>query len=59
VCAGLRLFAGCRFERNVLRLGHLGLKPEATAEGSQLKRAVGSFEVNLSSKLVVRFDLAM
>jgi hypothetical protein len=38
----------------VLRLEHLGLKPEATAEGSQLKRAVGSFEVNLSSNVLVR-----
>jgi hypothetical protein len=44
---------------DVLRLGHLGLNPEATAEGSQLKRAVGLFEVDLSSKLVVRLELAM
>jgi hypothetical protein len=50
-------FAKFLFERNVLRLAHLGLKPEATAEGSQLKRAVGLFEVNLMSKLFIRLEL--
>jgi hypothetical protein len=45
------------FVRNRLRLAHLGLKPEATAEGSQLKRAVGLFEVYLRSKLFIGLEL--
>jgi hypothetical protein len=43
----------------VLRLAPLGLKPEATAEGSQLKRAVGLFEVRLSSNVLVRLGQAV
>jgi hypothetical protein len=41
------------------QLAHLGLKPEATAEGSQLKRAVGLFEVNLVSNVLVRLVQAV
>jgi hypothetical protein len=63
VWAGFRLFdefwlfAEFQFGRDMLRLAHLGLKPEATAEGSQLKRAVGSFEVNLISQLLILLEL--